>query len=486
MRERSSSSEISSPRGDVIDSDSDMSDDGQYYGKGGYPKGSGKGRGRPQSYTPSPCPRSLSDSLMWQGRGLTAPPATLLTLDCRSLRQTASLPAVLRAPEREREPERRISKSQARLIIPRTVSEYFELCRYSRSHTEGLLFSSSKLSGAFVGCNDLAGKALSEGLLGGHMLPKIGEDSRSAEGPPKPAAPPRPVPVEELKEGAIMEGKIVELANIGFFVDVGATQPGLLRHRHCQNCPERLLQEGQVLSNLVVISVDKKRRRFALALHGIDGAHLQEEAYDIVLERIAGWAGVAIAQPTLEQACTFAIGDSVIVTTDEEQLRMSFESICHKFDIAMLDILGTKQQVIDVRGEGSIIGLKEVTPNSGKPIWYYSASVFTSQAARQTLAKGDASIGGRGKGQQRRGQGRGDAATKRDNQRTETPRAGKGKQWQRRDKESADTNSGKAATSSKGKNGHSKGRGKRYVTNGYASNAWDSNGWYGGSSWWEW
>lgn len=497
MRTRSSSSSgVSHERGGALYSGSDLSDDEECRGKGAYHKGRGKGGDRSPSFALMP-PSSLSDSLLYQGRGFTSPPATLLTLDCKSLRQTASLPAVLRVPEREREPgsERRLRLSQARLIIPRTVSEYFDCCRYSRSHSEGLLFASSRQSGAFVGCHDLAGKALSEGLLGGRMMPAIGEESRSAEGPPKPATPPRPIPVEELKEDTIVEGRIVELRHVGFLVEVGATQPGLLRRRHCQGCPRRLLQEGQVLSNLVVLKVDKERRRFSLALRGIDGSHLQEEAYDAVLDRIAGWAGVTLSNVTREEARTIAVGDYVFMTGDAEELRMSFESICHNWDIGMLNILGTKQQVVDVRADGSIIGLKEAVPDSGKPIWYYSASVFTLPASQNksqsskavSSTNGDAPSSSRG----RRGKGSSRASAPEDAhdtderaQRTETPRAGKGakgKNWQRREKSTAESSSSNAAASTpnKGKKGYGKGRGKVYSKGGKTN-----NGWNGGTYWW--
>lgn len=148
----------------------------------------------------------------------------------------------------------------------------------------------------------MEGKSWSEGLMGGRLIPGIGQESgRSPEGTPKPAAPPKPIPVVELKEGAIMEGQIVEVRHVGFFVEVGATKPGLLRRRHCQFCPQRLLQHGQTLSNLIVLSVDRKRNRFSLALHGIDGSHLHEEAYEQLLARIAGWAGVSSSELKLDE-----------------------------------------------------------------------------------------------------------------------------------------------------------------------------------------
>mmetsp|Transcript_8249 Transcript_8249/g.13752 ORF Transcript_8249/g.13752 Transcript_8249/m.13752 type:complete len:323 (+) Transcript_8249:2-970(+) len=200
-------------------------------------------------------------------------------------------------------PNRDISLSAARLIIPRTISEYFDFCRFSRSHSDGLLLASTSPSGVFASCRDMVPHALSEGLLGGRLLAAVGDLSRrhdrGADG--RPAEPPPPVPVEELQEGAIVEGKILRMADIGFFMDIGATEPGLLRRRSCRGVPRRLLQRGQVLSNLVILRVDRTKRRFTLGLRSIDGwNHFEEEAYDVILHRIATWAGVDLSATVQE------------------------------------------------------------------------------------------------------------------------------------------------------------------------------------------
>lgn len=222
----------------------------------------------------------------------------------------ASLPAVLAlGPQRSassslgRSREPRLRLSQARLIIPRSVSEYFDLCRYVRSHSEGLLLASSIPAEELASCRDVAPRALSEGLLGGRLYAAIHRGERQRRpgdaGAPKPA---RTIPVEELKEGTIVEGKILRSSDIGFFMDIGAEKPGLLRRHHCRGVPRRLLQRGEFLSNLVVLRVDKKRRRFTLGIGRIDGlAHLEEVAYAEVLQRIGGWAGVEVPPPGSEE-----------------------------------------------------------------------------------------------------------------------------------------------------------------------------------------
>lgn len=242
---------------------------------------------------------SLSDSILLQGRDLVL--------------RTLSLPAVLDAKlsrsdsDRRLGPNRDISLSAARLIIPRTVSEYFDFCRFSRSHSDGLLLASTSPSGVFESCRDMVPHALSEGLLAGRLLAAVGDLSRRhGQGEEdRPAEPPPPVPVEELQEGSTVEGKILRMADIGFFLDVGATAPGLLRRRSCSGVPRRLLQRGQVLSNLVVLRVDRAKRRFTLGLRSIDGwNHFEEEAYDVILHRIATWAGVDLPPATASASAT--------------------------------------------------------------------------------------------------------------------------------------------------------------------------------------
>jgi hypothetical protein len=151
--------------------------------------------------------------------------------------------------------------------------------------------------GAFIGCKQWVPRALSEGLLGGRLMPGISDrQSQQADSPVK--EPPPPIPVEELKEGLVFEGKIMEhLRDIGFLVEVGATSLGLLRRRDCEGVPKRLLKCGQILSNLVVQRIEKSKRRFQLTLCGVDGSNVAEEAYEEVLSHIASWAGVNMTRP---------------------------------------------------------------------------------------------------------------------------------------------------------------------------------------------
>jgi len=94
-----------------------------------------------------------------------------------------------------------------------------------------------------------------------------------------------------------MEGKIVENVDAKgdlFMVEVGVSVPGQLRRRDCRGARKRMLRCGEILSNLVVQSVDKKNSQFWLTLRGVDGANVKEEAYADVLFHIADWAGVTV------------------------------------------------------------------------------------------------------------------------------------------------------------------------------------------------
>mmetsp|Transcript_77000 Transcript_77000/g.214079 ORF Transcript_77000/g.214079 Transcript_77000/m.214079 type:complete len:495 (-) Transcript_77000:227-1711(-) len=236
-----------------------------------------------------PWVRTISDSmLVVRGGGRVPGVATM---------PTASLPAVL-APRPERNggdsrppPGRGLRASQARLIIPRTISEYFECCRYARSHTGGLLLDTVEPSGTFVeAAKEMPQRAFSE------------PPRRPMPAPGHADQPPPRIPVAKLQQGARLEGRISRVAGLGAFVDVGATALGLLRWRNCKEVPRRFLRKGEILSNLVVLSVDAERSRFALSLKRVGGFNVEEEPYAEVLERIAGWASVTLPAPLLEAA----------------------------------------------------------------------------------------------------------------------------------------------------------------------------------------
>mmetsp|Transcript_23665 Transcript_23665/g.60188 ORF Transcript_23665/g.60188 Transcript_23665/m.60188 type:complete len:466 (+) Transcript_23665:101-1498(+) len=199
-----------------------------------------------------------------------------------------------RRPE-EREPRgRRLTLSQARLIIPRSISEYLECCRGARAHSEGLLFAFTKPEGAMAGSRNIVPRALSEGLLGGRLSPLRPEDDGPKRGEPK--GPPPRTPAEDLQTGALLEGRIVRTCRIGLFVDVGATRCGLLSRRSCKGVPKWMLQKGEALSNLVVVHVNGKKRQFTLSLRSIGEGddEIQEVDYISILNRIANWAGVTL------------------------------------------------------------------------------------------------------------------------------------------------------------------------------------------------
>ncbi|CAK0856854.1 unnamed protein product [Prorocentrum cordatum] len=143
-----------------------------------------------------------------------------------------------------------LRRSQAQLIIPRTISEYFECCRYSRCHSEGLLLAASQPTGELVHARRLVPRALSEGLLAGRLIMMASSMRRGgaegdadcvSRGSAEPAAPPPRFPAEDLEQDMLLEGRIVRIANIGLYIDVGATLLGLLR---CLLLPRRRLQRA--------------------------------------------------------------------------------------------------------------------------------------------------------------------------------------------------------------------------------------------------
>eukprot|EP00747_Dinoflagellata_sp_TGD_P186461 gnl/TRDRNA2_/TRDRNA2_43488_c0_seq1.p1 gnl/TRDRNA2_/TRDRNA2_43488_c0~~gnl/TRDRNA2_/TRDRNA2_43488_c0_seq1.p1 ORF type:complete len:442 (+),score=50.68 gnl/TRDRNA2_/TRDRNA2_43488_c0_seq1:96-1328(+) len=215
--------------------------------------------------------------------------------------QTGSLPAVLsprEGPSGPRPPPgRQLRLSQARLIIPRTVSEYFECCRFSRSHSEGLLFASTTpdAASALAGCRDVAPRALSEGLLGGRLCPPDHSQNSGAQGQERKPVKQPPIPVERLAEGKHCEGTIVRVNSSAVFVEIGAEKPGMLRRRLLKGLPRRFLQKGETLANLYILHIDNKRRRFTLGWCGVDGdLNVEEVDYGDVLLHVADWAGVKI------------------------------------------------------------------------------------------------------------------------------------------------------------------------------------------------
>lgn len=257
-------------------------------------------RGQVHSYLPS-WVRSRSDGVLhaYVQKGRSGSNERVLMPPCRGC---ASMPAVLAPrprgppPESRQGPPRNISLSQARLIIPRSISEYFECCRFARPHSEGLLWVATTPSGVLATCRDMVPRALSEGLLGGRFFASTPQ-GRPGPPPGEERPPPKPrIPVSKLKEGMALEGRIVRTVAFGLFVDVGATRQGLLRWRDCRGVPRQLLRRDEVLSNLTVTHVWPKKRRFALSVAGVgaDDENLEEENYGEILRRIAGWAGVTL------------------------------------------------------------------------------------------------------------------------------------------------------------------------------------------------
>lgn len=226
-------------------------------------------------------------------QGMTARMFQSLSLPVR-FEDWAPVPRPPRPDEGSRRP--RLSRSQARLIIPRSISEYLECCRGARAHSEGLLLAFTEPEGALEGCRNIVPTALSEGLLGGRIVPPRRRAPSEGEGEER--QPPPRIPAEKVEPGMRMEGRIVRNCRIGVFIDVGATRCGLLPFKACRYIPRWMLQKGESLSNLVVTHVNKKKRQFTMAIQGVgaDGEEVEEVKYSEILHRIADWAGVEVPE----------------------------------------------------------------------------------------------------------------------------------------------------------------------------------------------
>lgn len=102
--------------------------------------------------------------------------------------------------------------------------------------------------------------------------------------------------VSHLKEGQLVEGKIIHLTKFGAFARIGEDLEGLihlseLSEQHI-NHPKEVVKEGEVLT-LRIIKIDAERRRIGLSLRKVDSAAyadldwkmaLAEEVQEIVEE----------------------------------------------------------------------------------------------------------------------------------------------------------------------------------------------------------
>eukprot|EP00928_Gymnodinium_smaydae_P036218 TRINITY_DN2533_c0_g1_i2.p1 TRINITY_DN2533_c0_g1~~TRINITY_DN2533_c0_g1_i2.p1 ORF type:complete len:477 (+),score=74.15 TRINITY_DN2533_c0_g1_i2:67-1431(+) len=260
-------------------------------------RGSPRPQRRPRGLPP--WVKTISDSILIVRGGGRVPAQPVL--------RTLSLPAVLCPNEPDYEGHerqgagRRLTKSQAALIIPRTVSEYLECCRFSRPHSGGLLLDREAPTGAFAG-RHVVPLAFSQGLLAGRLFAALPSNQERRQDSPREERPPPPRPVAKLCVGEKLEGKIVKKTRSGLVLDVGATKCGLLRHERCEGVPSRLLRRGQALSNLVVLHVDAEKERFSLGVLGVDGSSIEHTWYPTVFQHIADWASVQLPDEKLASA----------------------------------------------------------------------------------------------------------------------------------------------------------------------------------------
>lgn len=236
---------------------------------------------------------------MWHSTGIlpAQDTASNAELCSRALVRAYSSPTRLSARnvEGSEHPRLRAPPSWARLGIPRSVSDYFELYRGARAHSEGLLFAHSAPDEAFAGCRKPP-RALSEGLCGGRIFLASGPTGPHGE----EAAPPKArTPVGELEQGGDYEGKILRIAPAGLIIDIGAEKPGFLPRRHVHGIPRKLIQKGSVLSGLKIYTINVKRKHFSLRLRCTDHDQcLEETSYASLMTHVAGWADVSLWRST--------------------------------------------------------------------------------------------------------------------------------------------------------------------------------------------
>lgn len=231
--------------------------------------------------------------------------------------RSSSLPAVLAREdpdeddddERSDAPQRRLRLSVAQLIIPRSVSQYLEI-RFSKPQSEGLLFAHSvrEPGDAMANCKERVPRAFSDSALVRHarrqaMLQEP-EGEQEQVGPGGVKVRTTPLKLEEVNNGSLHEGMIAKCTRKGVLIDFGSVSQGLVRWKDLRGVPKKLLQKGEVLSNLEVQKVDMEKKHVFLHLVpvGHDGEELEETVYGDILCRIANWASVALPPQDSDQS----------------------------------------------------------------------------------------------------------------------------------------------------------------------------------------
>eukprot|EP00930_Biecheleria_cincta_P040039 TRINITY_DN27469_c0_g2_i1.p1 TRINITY_DN27469_c0_g2~~TRINITY_DN27469_c0_g2_i1.p1 ORF type:complete len:492 (-),score=81.61 TRINITY_DN27469_c0_g2_i1:175-1581(-) len=249
--------------------------------------------------------RSLSDRIIAYLRRRDTRQSWAASLPPRS----SSLPAVLASDDADEEsdderpasPQRRLRLSVAQLIIPRSVSQYLQI-RFSKPQSEGLIFAHSveEPEDEMGNSREQVPRALSDSALIRHArrqwMFQEPEGEPEQVGPGGVKARTTPLKLEEVSNGSLHEGMITKCTRRGVLIDFGSVSQGLVRWKDLRGVPKKLLQKGEVLSNLEVQRVDLEKKHVFLHLIpvGHDGEELEETVYDAIISRIANWASVAL------------------------------------------------------------------------------------------------------------------------------------------------------------------------------------------------
>lgn len=128
-----------------------------------------------------------------------------------------------------------------------------------------------------------------------------------------------PLKLEEVSNGSLHEGKITKRTRRGVLIDFGSVSQGLVRWKDLEGVPRKLLQKGEVLSNLEVQKVNMAKKHVFLHLIpvGHDGDELEETRYGDIISRIANWASVALP-PRDDEQCT---AQKAVTTRSRRQRR---------------------------------------------------------------------------------------------------------------------------------------------------------------------
>jgi len=79
------------------------------------------------------------------------------------------------------------------------------------------------------------------------------------------------------------------------------------------------------------------------------------------------------------------IGDTVVLTSGEDQMRQSFSSTGFAWDDAMVAMLGQTRKVVNAKNNGNIFAVEEDEVNHNRRFWYFSRKA-ASQIIKQTKA----------------------------------------------------------------------------------------------------